>query len=193
MSANEPKRFPEKFTYDVRPRVDGDIVKTPLQPEELQTLKGYIDRISDADTFKQIVASVAGRSKELFVPQTTPLLLQNGMPLLSVPVICVTACNKEMDTTLTAGQYLELNLSGVWVPVRVEHVLTSLHDSSSHFMARVVGAGAVVVLFNPFTEQMVLQLVREKDIAQFPHHVHPRGLVHTDTVKVRPSFNNMQS
>jgi hypothetical protein len=142
MSANEPKHFHEKFTYV--PRVEGD-AGDPLQTEDVQTLKALIERIPDDVAFKEIVTSLARRSKELFVPTTTPLLLKNGMPLLSVPVICVTACNKEMDTTLSAGQYLQLHLSGVWVPVRVEHVMTSLHDSSSHFMARVVSAAGCLL------------------------------------------------
>jgi hypothetical protein len=132
----QPKHFHENFTY--QQRVGGS--DAPLSLEESQAMFDFLKRIDNADTFKEVLNSLAGTSKGVFVPHTTPIQWMNGLALLSVPVICVTAMNSEMDSTLSAGQYVELELAGVWLAVRVEQTLASLRDSSSHFTGRVVSA-----------------------------------------------------
>jgi hypothetical protein len=135
-NVRQPKHFHENFTYEQRAAGSN----APLSAEESLALVDSLKRIDNADTFKEALNALAGTSKAVFVPHTTPIQWMNGLPMLSVPIICVTAMNSEMDTTLSAGQYVQLEVGGAWLAVRVEQTVASLLDSSSYFTGRVVSA-----------------------------------------------------
>jgi hypothetical protein len=131
-----PQLFHEKFTYLKRPPA-ADVHNVPSQAD----WEAQLGHVNTFEGFRNLLCAVAAQSKSAFVPHTAPILLMDGQPLLAVPIICVTAWNANMDTTLTAGQYLDLDMGdGVWFPVRVEQVMVSLIDTRSFFTARVVSA-----------------------------------------------------
>jgi hypothetical protein len=163
-----PQDFHERFTYETRAQApEVQAVAQARWDEVFASVKTYAD-------YEAILEALAAKAKSLFVPRTAPMMLIDGKPMLSIPVISITAWNAKMDTTVSAGQYLLLDMKdGVWLPVRVEQVMVSVIDSCSYFAARVVSAYEFkVFLFN--LNACAEQLVPD-----------PMGLVHSDTVKVR--------